>query len=89
MKVKTVTGPAAFASALVNGDQSSLTTEDVIALDKWRHYYLAPGDSVVSTTEDEPSFSWLYWLYDERSRGGDLIDYVVLNPNEEEEKAEC
>ena len=86
MRVKQVTGPAAFASALINGDQSGLSTDDVIALNKWLNYYLEPGDSVVSTSDDEPEpyFSWSYWLYDERYRGGDLLRYVVLNPQQEE-----
>lgn len=78
---RTVTGPASWASALINGDQSGLTTEDVIALNRWRARELQPGENIVSThpADAEPYFSKAYWLYDDRFNAGDLLDYVVLS----------
>lgn len=76
---RTVTAPAAWASALVNGDQSGLTTEDIIAMNAWIKRELAPGESVVGTVDGaEPYFSKSYWLYDDRSQAGDVIDYQAL-----------
>lgn len=75
---RTVTAPAAWASALVNGDQSSLTAEDVVALNAWRKRELAPGESVVGTGDGEPYFSKAYWLYDDRFSAGDVLEYQTL-----------
>lgn len=76
---RTVTAPAAWASALVNGDQSSLTVDDVVALNAWIKRDLEPGESVVGTVEGaEPYFSKSYWLYDNRFQAGDVLEYQTL-----------
>lgn len=76
---RTVTAPAAWASALVNGDQSSLTVDDVVALNAWIKRDLEPGESVVGTVEGaEPYFSKSYWLYDNRFQWGDVLEYQTL-----------
>jgi hypothetical protein len=79
MKIRTQHGPAAWASALVNGDQSSLTTDDVIAMNHWRDAWLEQGEHVVGIVDGaEPHFSRNYHLYDRRYQGGDVIEYQIL-----------
>jgi hypothetical protein len=53
MRVRTIIAPAHWASALVNGDQSGMTTDEVIAMNAWRERELEPGESVVGTNGDE------------------------------------
>lgn len=85
MIVRTVTAPAYWASALVNGDQSGLTTDEVIALNAWRKRELFPGESVVGIEDDaEPRFTKFYWLYDNRFVAGDVLEYQTLRGNDVE-----
>lgn len=69
------TGPAAWASYLINGDASSMSPEDLEACDAWQKK-IEPW-YVVSTEEGEPRFTWSYRLYGGTANGGDVIDYIV------------
>lgn len=77
MKARIITGPAYWASALVNGDQSGLTTDEVIRLNAWLAKELSPRESVVCCSE-ESRFTWHYALYGGECAGGDVLDYTVL-----------
>ena len=52
MQIRTITAPAHWASALVNGDQSGMTTEDVIAMNAWRKREFEPRESVVGAGDE-------------------------------------
>jgi hypothetical protein len=75
--VRTLTGPVYWASALVNGDQSSLTADEVTRMNAWLERELQPGESIVST-HAEPRFTWSFRLYGGECDGGEVIDYVVI-----------
>jgi len=83
MKVSTVTLPADWASALVNGDFSGLEAADDAACRKAIAGLASDGMTVVDVVRDadgepqEPRFSWLYDMYGGTTRGGALLDFVV------------
>ena len=80
----TITLPAFWAGALINGDYTGLdfscedggealrcsTAEDELAAEGW---------SIVSCA-DEPYFTWSYRLYDPGAActGGDVLDYTII-----------
>ncbi len=79
----TVTLPAYWASALVNGDYSSLKDWEIEQLDK-TVADLAPWYVVDIKRNDEgeaedPRFTWNYSLYNRYSgySGGEVLDYIV------------
>ncbi len=80
--VDTVTGPAYWASYLVNGDDSSLTPEEKAHADAWAARL---GDwSVVGIadgedgSDQEARFTWSYDIHSGTdTRGGDVVDYVI------------
>jgi hypothetical protein len=81
MTIRTITGPAYWASALVNGDYSGLTAEETVACNKWLARELQRGESIVSTVDGaEPRFTWSFRLYGGDAEGGDVLDYVALSP---------
>ena len=75
IQVDTTTGPACWASYLINGDCSGLDPIEVRACDRWLRrlgtWY------VVDVADDEPRFSWSYDLHGGTARGGDVVDYVI------------
>jgi hypothetical protein len=76
----TVTLPAYWAPALINGDFSGLEDDPVEAA-RCRaiiREYEAEGWGFVGC-EDEPRFTWNYDLYDPgaTSRGGDVLEYTI------------
>jgi len=81
--VSEVTFPAAWCSALVNGDTSGLNEADVAAFEKNVADLARDGWQVVDVVRDEngeaqePRFSWCYDLYGSTAQGGELLDYVV------------
>jgi hypothetical protein len=79
--VRTLTGPVYWASALINGDYSGLSTEEAARCDAWLKSELEPGESIVSTTPDdaEGRFTWSFDLHGGECAGGEVIDYTVLN----------
>jgi hypothetical protein len=81
MKTETITAPAYWAAALVNGDFSGLSNEENAALLKWQ---VANGNPwVLDVARDEdgegigPRFTWSFDLYGGTARGGEVLDYVV------------
>ena len=81
IEVDTVTLPAYWASALVNGDYSGLDDDEAARCEAAEKALAKDGWSVVSTADDdEPRFTWSYGLYDPGAEvsGGDVLDYTVL-----------
>lgn len=84
----TVTAPAAWASALVNGDESGLRdyapdADDIAAYETFRAELVAQGLAIVSTATDEsgesaePRFTWHGLLYGSAYAGCDVLDYIA------------
>lgn len=83
----TITGPAAWATALVNGDYSGLQgpddIPDLVHLVRWLR--ANPGYEIVDVARDEdgeakdPRFTWSYALHGGAHRGGDVVDYVAVS----------
>lgn len=74
----TVAGPAAWASYFINGDASSLTSEEIAQADAWRALACGDDGDIVSC-DGEPYFSkstiaWRTTPY----RAGDVVDYAIL-----------
>ncbi len=87
-EVDEVTGPAHWASALVNGDESGLDQREIDQLEQWTANLAKDGWYVVDTARDEETGEGResrftnHWQvhnpYDDpQIRGGDVIDYVV------------
>lgn len=82
----TVTLPAYWASALVNGDFSGLDANETKRCKAAMARLAADGWHVVDTVRDndgngeDARFTWSYWLYDPDAGcdGGEVLDYVVL-----------
>lgn len=78
IEVDTVTLPAAWASALVNGDVSGMEDDEIAAMEKELARLSKDGWEVVSNADDsEPYFTWKYRLYGGTADGGEVMDYVV------------
>jgi len=77
MKVRTIFAPSFWASALINGDQSSLSTDDVIALNAWRRRELEEGEAVVST-KGEAFFSRVTIIGPGQFFVGNVVEYQIL-----------
>ena len=85
MKVDTITAPACWASALVNGDASGMTPQERAAMALWLiregypNIYDVARDG--SGEVQEPRFTWHFDLYAPECgvRGGEVLDYVVLS----------
>lgn len=78
IEVTTITGPAYWASYLINGDSSGMEDSEIAACDAWVEAQ-APW-YIVSTTEEEPRFTWSYDLHGGTARGGDVLDYIAHKP---------
>lgn len=73
----TVTGPAHWASYLINGDDSGMTDEEIAACNAWQKK-LEPWYVVSTADDDEPRFTNSYDIHSGTDiRGGSVIDYVV------------
>ena len=83
MKVDTVTLPAYYASAFVNGDFSGLTSEGVEHANKLIAELQADGMTIVDVARDEDGngiearFTRYFRNYGGDADGGDVLDYVV------------
>jgi hypothetical protein len=73
----TITLPAFWASALVNGDTSGMNYEDLANMEAWLDKALAGGWYVVSDVEDSERFTWHYQLYGGTAKGGTVLDYII------------
>ena len=80
---KHVTLPAHFASAFVNGDMSSLTSQGVEDFNKLVAELKADGMTIVDIARDEdgnasePRFTRYFRNYGGDADGGDVLDYVA------------
>ncbi len=81
----TVTAPAYWASALVNGDFSGLDANEAALCQAFIEDLAEYGFEVVDVARylngepQEPRFTWSYYLYgDKRFTGGDVLDYVAV-----------
>lgn len=75
MNFVSITGPACWASYLVNGDASGIDTTEREHADAW---LLLNEVANVVDCEDEPRFTWYYGVHDTLATcsGGDVIDYT-------------
>lgn len=85
VETDTVTLPACWASALVNGDTSSFSLDDdggvaeIAAITATELELAADGWSVVDVADDaEPWFTWNYSAYGGLASGGDVLEYTVI-----------
>jgi hypothetical protein len=75
----TVTGPAYWASAIINGDFSGLEDVEAAACRAWLEKEQADGWRIVSTADGaEPRFTWSFRFYGGECAGGDVLDYVAV-----------
>ena len=83
MQTDTVTLPAYYASAFINGDYSGLDDAEAahaseivgrLALDGWEIVDVARDEE---GNGQEPRFTWSYRLYEGNASGGDVLDYIV------------
>lgn len=78
----TVTGPASWASYLINGDASGLSPEEKAQADAWLEREGIASVVSDATDEDgeskEARFTWSMPLYAPElgCQGGDVLDYV-------------
>ena len=77
MKVDSITLPAAWASYLVNGDDSGLSERERDQADSRLARVLEPGQYIVGTVYDDPWFSWDFDLYGGDCRGGQINRYIT------------
>lgn len=83
LETDTVTAPAYWASALVNGDLSGMEDEEIAAMEAYFGPLKAEGWYVVGVVRDEdgegqePWFTWSFDLYGGTAKGGDILDYVI------------
>jgi hypothetical protein len=79
-EVDTVTLPAYWASALVNGDFSGLDEDEAAQCEMVMDKLANDGWEVVGTADDaEPHFTWNYQVHNPHSqyKGGEVMDYIV------------
>jgi hypothetical protein len=84
-----ITLPAAWASALVNGDQSGLDDHECALCAFAERVLASDGLRIVDVARDpdthepcEPYFTWRYRIYSQDQSadapsGGDVLDYVA------------
>jgi hypothetical protein len=90
IETDTVTAPAIWASALVNGDYSSFSLDDdggdaeIAAIEAFVTGLAEDGWQVIDVARDadgeceEPHFTWAYALHGGTASGGDVLDYTIL-----------
>jgi len=86
MDTDTITLPAYWASALVNGDYSGLDGDEAARCERAENELAARGWRVVDVTRgedgeaEESRFTWSYGLYDPDAgvSGGDVLNYTMI-----------
>jgi len=83
IETDTITLPAAWASALVNGDYTSFDYDGddaEAARCEAAEIDLANNGWSIVDAPGEPYFTWSYRLYDSGAdcMGGDVLDYTIL-----------
>lgn len=78
MNLQTITAPAYWASALVNGDYSSLDVSEASHLRAWMKDNCVVSVLSLAGDDQESRFTKHYRLYDPLAEcsGGDVLDYV-------------
>lgn len=84
-----VAAPAHWASALINGDRSSLSREEALALSTWLDEQGLIDADFVGTT-GEKHFTWNFARYGIRSEvgfglveGGEVMLFQMLRPRQD------
>ncbi|MBS3648826.1 hypothetical protein KEU06_09430 [Pseudaminobacter sp. 19-2017] len=81
IEVDTVTAPAYWASALINGDESGMEDHEIKAMEMWLKglgdFYVVDVARDEAGESQEARFTWSYELYGGTAQGGDVLDYVV------------
>ena len=83
ISIDTTTLPAAWASYLVNGDDSGLEDGERDRADAWLKQVLPEGAGVVDVARDVdgeglgPRFTWSFRMYGGNAEGGEVLDYVT------------
>lgn len=76
LRSETIEAPTAWACALVNGDYSSLDSDECAALRKWRKKL--PSDASIVSVEDGQRFTRQFDLYGGTSPCGEVSVYTYL-----------
>lgn len=79
-EVLVITGPAYWASAIINGDYSGLSETESEACRAWLEHEQIDGWRIVSTVDDSERFTWHFRLYGGECDGGDVLDYEAIHP---------
>lgn len=81
MKQDTITLPAYWASALINGDYSGMADEAEAERCAAAEQELADDGWSIVGCDDEYRFTWSYRLYDAGADcdGGNVLDYTILH----------
>lgn len=81
IEVTLITGPAYWASALVNGDTSGMDEEEITLMNAWlehhKPWYIVDVARDLNGEGIEPRFTWFYSLYGGTAKGGVILDYVA------------
>lgn len=77
LQLHTIEAPEHWASALVNGDFSGLTTAEAMQVQAWREREL-PADASICGCADEARFTWHYRLFGGDADGGSVLEYQYL-----------
>ena len=77
MITDTVTLPAHWAIALINGDRSGLTPEEGARLDHWLSSADLYGWHVMSVGDGEGWYTNQYRIYGGTTDGGMVCDYTI------------
>ncbi len=83
IRVETITLPAAWASALVNGDFSGLDNMERQRCERYVAELANDGWHVIDVARDddgeglESRFTWSFNLYGGDCQGGDVLDYIA------------
>lgn len=77
LNAKTFEAPEHWACALINGDFSGMTENEIGHM----HCYLEnelPADYAIVSCADESRFTWSYRLYGGEANGGHVLQYTYL-----------
>ncbi len=80
-KTSTVTAPASWASALVNGDYSGLDAGECLAVQRWRQVNSCTVVDVERDENGEPKDAWFtsqFSMYGGTAECGDVLEYVTI-----------
>lgn len=76
--IRKIIAPAAWASALVNGDYSGLKPDEATRVRNWLDHELGPHERIIGC-EDESRFTWSFRFHGGDADGGDVLEYTTLD----------